>query len=195
MSNQRCGSPFTTEQVWEIRGAGNLKNPLTNISTCSAYHRLLPILIPHRLHLSRSNVSWPAVCLTVYPPFFPLQISPYPLFTMRPLGLSTHRVAYRWGCRGTSARFQIGAQRIAAQPLILPLCSKLRPGRWMSAERARSRDPSERIRAAHCLILAFLLLTNFVYKMNYRWTTPPVKWWSVTTDPPGFQNFHLFVQK
>ena len=72
MSNQRCGSPFTTEQVWEIRGAGNLKNPLTNISTCSAYHRLLPILIPHRLHLSRSNVSWPAVCLTVYPPFFSL---------------------------------------------------------------------------------------------------------------------------
>ena len=168
MSNQRCGSPFTTEQVWEIRGAGNLKNPLTNISTCSAYHRLLPILIPHRLHLSRSNVSWPAVCLTVYPPFFPLQISPYPLFTMRPLGLSTHHGASQSGCRGTSALFQIGAQRIAARPLTSPLCSKPRPGRWMSPERARSRDPSERIRSAHCLILAFLLLTNFVYKMNYR---------------------------
>jgi len=32
---------FTTEQVWEIRGAGNLKKPLTNISTCSVYHRLI----------------------------------------------------------------------------------------------------------------------------------------------------------
>jgi hypothetical protein len=33
----------------------------------------------------------------------------------------------------------IGTQRIAARPLILLLCSKLRPVRWKSAARRRSR--------------------------------------------------------
>ncbi|KAG2590844.1 hypothetical protein PVAP13_5NG460200 [Panicum virgatum] len=28
MSNQRCGSPFTTEQVWEIRGADLTLSPV-----------------------------------------------------------------------------------------------------------------------------------------------------------------------
>jgi hypothetical protein len=135
---------------------------------------------------------------------FSMQTWRCPLFTMRPLGLSIHRAASRWGCPGTSVQFQTGAQRIAARPLILLACSKLRPGRWMSAATARSRDAMQArlSRSAHCLILPrFSYVYQFCIQNEPGWTTPDPtgemvkteKGRTVSTDPTGFQFF--FVQK